>query len=153
MRYTSAVLITENFDELKRFYTHVMRLPVSFDFGRCLLFEGGLSIWRLEDTDPASRYGAYAGKNEGLELCFETEEFDTDTAQIQASGVRLMHSVSEESWGQRTMRFFDPDGNLIELGESIPAFCKRLFAQGLKPMAVAEKTGVPPELVEKYIRS
>jgi hypothetical protein len=47
---------------------------------------------------------------------------------------------------------FTTHGNIIELGESIPCFCRRLHAQGLDAAAVAKKTGVDPALAEAYLQ-
>jgi catechol 2,3-dioxygenase-like lactoylglutathione lyase family enzyme len=63
----------------------------------------------------------------------------------------MLHGVAEEAWGQRTIRFFDPDGNLIELGESIPCFCRRLFKGGMAVEQVSEKTGVDIDKVKEYV--
>jgi len=153
MRYHSAVLITDNVEKLKGFYTQVMKLAVHLDFGRCLTFEGGLTVWQPKADGVAARGGMRAGKNNGLELCFETEQFEADAAMIMAFGVKLMHGIAQEAWGQRTIRFFDPDGNLIELGESIPCFCRRLHSQGLSPEEVSQKTGVFIDIVKTYILS
>jgi len=49
------------------------------------------------------------------------------------------------------MRFYDPDGNMIELGESMPCFCRRLFRSGLSEAEVAEKTGIQLETVREYL--
>jgi hypothetical protein len=45
----------------------------------------------------------------------------------------------------------DPDGNVVELGESIPTFVHRHHAAGLSAAAVAERTGVPLEAVIQHI--
>ena len=49
------------------------------------------------------------------------------------------------------MRFFDPDGNIVELGESIPCFCRRLHDQGVSAAEVSTKTGVNLDAVEDYL--
>ena len=60
----------------------------------------------------------------------------------------FLHDTRLESWGQYTVRFFDPDGNLVEVGESIPCFVKRLYQEGLSIEDVAAKTSVPIETVK-----
>ena len=76
------------------------------------------------------------------------EEMGLGSTSICAA---LLHDVVEEPWGQQAVRFFDPDGNLVELGESIPTFVRRHHAAGLSPEAVAERTGVPLEAVLQYV--
>jgi len=88
-----------------------------------------------------------------LEICFETDDFDAQAARISAMGVMLAHGVIEESWGQRTLRFFDPDGNLVEVGESMPAFCRRLYMAGLSMEEVGKKTGIEQNIVKHFLES
>ena len=39
--------------------------------------------------------------------------------------------VKEQSWGQRTIRFYDLDGHLIEVGEDIKMVAKRFLSSGM----------------------
>jgi 2-polyprenyl-6-methoxyphenol hydroxylase-like FAD-dependent oxidoreductase len=71
---------------------------------------------------------------------------------LKEIGINLIHDIEEEEWGQLTIRFLDPDGNIIEVGESMPCFCRRLSRSGLSVSEVARKTGIPIESVEGYLR-
>lgn len=154
IRYDSAVLITKNVEGMKRFYVDVLRQPQRFDFGRCQILECGIAIWALDENDPAMKApGIGKGTNSRLELCFDTEDFEEDAAHIMSHNPKMLHGVAEEAWGQRTIRFFDPDGNLIELGESIPCFCRRFYREGMTAEQVSEKTGVALEQVKEYVNA
>jgi catechol 2,3-dioxygenase-like lactoylglutathione lyase family enzyme len=153
--YTSAVLVTGHFDLMTRFYENVLEQRVKYDFGGCVQFESGLSIWRVQEGHPVSRAlkGVGGSNNAALELCFETDDFDAQAARITAMGVMLAHGVIEENWGQRTLRFFDPDGNLVEVGESMPAFCMRLHMSGMSVEEVGKKTGIEQNIVKHFLGS
>lgn len=152
IRYDSVVLITKDVADMTRFYVDVMRQPLRFDFGRCRILECGIAIWALEASDPAMKAPSIGnGTNSQLELCFDTEDFEEDAAYILSHKPKMLHGVAEEAWGQRTIRIFDPDGNLIELGESIPCFCRRLYHEGMTVRQVSEKTGVAIEQVKEYV--
>lgn len=154
IRYDSAVLMTKNVAEMTHFYVDVMRQTIRFDFGRCQILECGIAIWALDESDPAMKApGIGSGTNSRLELCFDTEDFENDTAHILSHKPKMLHGVAEEAWGQRTIRIFDPDGNLIELGESIPCFCRRLYHEGMTAWQVSEKTGVTIEQVKEYVKA
>ena len=56
--------------------------------------------------------------------------------------------VTEETWGQLTIRFYDPENNLIEIGETIPCFVKRFYNQGMTIEEVSQRTLVPLEFVK-----
>ncbi len=153
--YSSAVLVTGHFDLMRRFYENVLGQKVLYDFGSCVQFECGLTVWRPVEGHPVIKALANTDgtENAALELCFETEDFDAQAARVTAAGVMLAHGVIEESWGQRTLRFFDPDGNLVELGESMPAFCKRLHFCGMTVQEVAKKTGIDQNTVKLFLNS
>ena len=138
---------------MKHFYTGLLGQQVRFDFGNCVTFECALTLWepREEHALSAALAGKF-GENRGMEVCFETDEFEAGACRIQSSGVRLLHDITEETWGQRTLRFFDPDGNIVELGESMPHFCQRLRDSGLSPSEVAHKTGISIETVKNYLK-
>ena len=154
IRFHSSTLFTADIKRLSAFYIEVLGQQVQYDLGACVIFQCGLSLWQPTDELTVAEklgYCHHPSGNKNLELCFETETFAADVEHVKASGVRLLHDVVEEPWGQQAMRFFDPDDNLAELGESIPAFVRRHHAAGLSHQAVAEKTGVPLEMVRQFI--
>ncbi len=89
---------------------------------------------------------------QNLELCFETEEFEPVLKRLKEKNLKLIHDVIEESWGQYTIRFTDPEGNIIELGESIACFVNRLYHEGMSIAEIVQKTSVNKEQVEEYLR-
>ena len=154
IHFHSTVLITQQLHAMMLFYTDVMRQDIAFDFGNCIGFACGLSLWQLKDDYPITKALGLrppVTRNDNVEVCFETDDYDVEAAHIKASGARLLHDTVCESWGQYTLRFFDPDDNIVELGESIPCFCRRLYRDGLDAAAVAERTGIPVKEVSVYL--
>lgn len=154
IRLHSTVLVTRRFGEMKRFYTGLLGQRVRLDFGNCVTLECALTLWELRQDYVLSRtlhVGEERPGNGSMEICFETDDFDADTARVKAGGVTLLHDIAEETWGQRTLRFFDPDGNIVELGESMPCFCRRLRDSGLGAAEVAQITGIPVETVNRNL--
>lgn len=154
IRYHSSVLITNNIEDMKEFYTEVMGQEVEHDFGGCIILACGLTIWKLDDHYPLNKtFGENirAGANRGMEVCFETDDFAVESEVMLLKGVKLIHGVEEEQWGQLALRFYDPDENIVELCESMPCFCRRLFRSGLDLADVAKKTGIPTKTVKEYL--
>jgi len=58
-----------------------------------------------------------------------------------------LHKETEELWGQKTVRFYDPENNLVEIGETIPCFVKRFYNQGMTIEEVSKRTSVSSEMV------
>lgn len=50
---------------------------------------------------------------------------------------------------EKSKRFYDPDGHLIEVGESLREVCKRFLKQGMSIENSVKRTMLP----EKFIRS
>ena len=63
----------------------------------------------------------------------------------------LLHDLLEEPWGQRTIRFYDPDNNLIEVGETLETFIRRYYDSGLSLQEVSERTTVPAGVVKQVL--
>jgi catechol 2,3-dioxygenase-like lactoylglutathione lyase family enzyme len=155
MRLHSPVLITTDLERLRRFYTQILGLRVRDDFGACVVLDCGLSLWKPGPGHPVQAEGRSANATgHGFELCFEADtvaEFRRVAEALEASGHPLLHSVHEEPWGQYTVRVLDPDGHLVEWGESIPCFVRRLYETHHSAAKTAEITGVALEEVERIL--
>ena len=55
--------------------------------------------------------------------------FDKFADNLQKCNVQYVHPVKEHSWGQRVVRFYDPDRHIIEVGENMKAVCKKIYRQ------------------------
>lgn len=156
IKFHSPVLISQDIQTLKNFYEEVLKQEVQFDFGSCFIFKCGLSIWALEPDYTITKnlgYSYHEGGNKNLELSFETDDFEEVVQSLHKSNVKLLHDVTEENWGQLTIRLYDPENNLIEIGESMPSFVKRFANDGLSPEEIAQKTSIPLETVKEYLKS
>ncbi len=84
---------------------------------------------------------------ENFELYFESDEPDAVYSRLVQSGVTFIHNLLEQPWGQRVIRFYDPDNHIVEIGEPMTAVIKRFLASGMTEAAVAAKTSMPLEEV------
>lgn len=60
-----------------------------------------------------------------------------------------MHPLKEHRWGQRVIRFYDSDGNIIEAGEEMGTVMQRFAAKGMAAEEIAVRMGVPLEYVRE----
>ena len=58
---------------------------------------------------------------------FEEDNFDEFADKLKECDVEYVHPIVEHSWGQRVVRFYDPDKHIIEVGENMKIVCKRFF--------------------------
>jgi len=75
-------------------------------------------------------------------------EVDFDNYIKTLDGLELVHPPLEHAWGQRAVRFYDPDGHIIEVGENIGAAVQRFRGRGMTISEIA----VQMDVDEKYVR-
>jgi catechol 2,3-dioxygenase-like lactoylglutathione lyase family enzyme len=152
IKFHSTVIMTDDFDRMKAFYVNILQQEIEFDFGNCIGFKNGLSLWKLKEEYPiAIKLGRTFDKtgNKNLEICFETDDFESMVENLKKHSLNYLHTETEELWGQKTIRFYDPESNLVEIGETIPCFVKRFRNMGMTAEEVSKKTSVSVEMVKK----
>ncbi|MGN0513287.1 MAG: VOC family protein [Lachnospiraceae bacterium] len=152
MKFKNPMLVVTDIDKAVEFYKKVLGLHVIMDFGANKTLTGGLALQTAEtyrdfiDTENIS----YGGNN--FELYFEEDDFDRFVNKLEEYDVEYVHPVKEHSWGQRVVRFYDPDKYIIEVGENIKAVCRRFLDEGMTPEQVAERMDVPMRFVKACMR-
>jgi uncharacterized glyoxalase superfamily protein PhnB len=87
------------------------------------------------------------------ELYFATDELEPISQRLNAAGVEFIHPICEQPWGQRVMRFSDPDGHMIEIDETLEAVVWRFDKQGFSIERIREKSGLPREFIEGVLQA
>jgi len=153
--YHSAVVFVKDIEVSKQFYTKVLELVIELDFGKNVLLKGGITLWEINPNHIIpQQLGTNSIYDKGVnrfELFFETTDIETVAEKLSTSGVEYFHSVHEEPWGQRTVRFFDPDRHLIEIGELLETFVNRLHVNNMTPEQISRKTSIPLDKVRQII--
>ncbi len=145
--YRNTVLFVKDIGRSKAFYQKFLLQKTAFDFDKTMGFTSGIALWEVQQDHPLN-----AGKADsaGFELYFDSEDLDGDYHNIKKAGLRFKHEIREENWGQRTIRFYDPDGHLIEIGESLEVFVGRM-ARTMTVAEITAKTSIPEADVKKII--
>ena len=86
-------------------------------------------------------------KSNAGEPYFETEDMDAFYKHLESFDILYVHKLHEHPWGQRVVRFYDPDGHIIEAAEKLDAVIARFVAQGLSPEETADRMGIPLDFV------
>ena len=87
-----------------------------------------------------------------VELYFEEDDFDRFADRLKEYDIEYVHPIIEHSWGQRVVRFYDPDKHIIEVGENLKVVCKRFLNSGMTPEQVAERMNVPMKFVNACLK-
>ncbi|HOT95156.1 MAG TPA: VOC family protein [Methanoregulaceae archaeon] len=149
IRYNSVVLFSEDVPRLRDFYRDLFGLEVGLDLGGMVSFVCGISIWEMDDV----REMVYGGVGPSTverprqECYFETDEIEGFVQRL-GEGVRLAHPLKTAPWQQRVIRFYDPEGNLVEVGEAMDAVVRRLASEGRSPDEIAALTLMPSAFVD-----
>ena len=156
MKFKNPLLVVTNMEASKTFYRKVLGLRVVMDFGANVTLTGGVCLQTKEswlDLIHAEKYRiSFAGMN--AELYFEEDAFDAFLEKIgKLDALRYVHPAIEHPWGQRVVRFYDPDRHIIEVGENMETVCRRFFDTGMTEEKIAERMGVPLKYVTRSIRA
>ena len=154
MKFMCPLLVVSDMEVSKAFYRHVLGVRIIADFGANVTFSGKFALQTLDTWGgfiERPKEDIFAGSDH--ELYFEEESFDELIGRLQSRGdIEYVHGVKEHAWGQRVVRFYDPDRHIIEVGESMKAVCKRFSDLGMDQEAIAKRMDVPLSYVKSLLR-
>lgn len=153
MKFKNFLLIVTDIDKSVAFYKKVLGLHVIMDFGANKTLTGGLCLQTLETWKDFIHTDEISFGTNNAEIYFEEENFDTFINHLKAMEISYIHPVQEHTWGQRVVRFYDPDRHIIEVGENMKTVCRRFLDNGMTPEQVAARMDVPIKFVNGIIRS
>lgn len=116
MKLKNILIAVSDMERSKAFYKDLFGLDVILDQeGNVLLSEGlvlqDASLWKQvlgKDIIP---------RNHASELYFEDPDIVGFAEKLEnyKEPVQYVNRLTEYTWGQKVIRFYDPDGNLIEV--------------------------------------
>ena len=150
MKLKNPLLVVTDMERSKAFYRDVLGLRVVMDFGANITLTGGVCLQTRDSWESLIGVGtemiAFGGKD--TELYFEEDDFDGFVKGLERVGtLRYVHPVVEHSWGQRVVRFYDPDRHIIEVGENMKQVCRRFLDSGMSAEETARRMDVPVKFV------
>jgi len=154
MKYQGVCIAVKDVNHSKKFYQDLFRLEVFQDYGINISF-GGLSLqqdfdWLLNIPKEKVLKGSH-----NMELYFEEDDFDGFIAKLgQRNDIRYMgDGVKEAGWGQRSIRFYDLDGHIIEVGENMKMVVKRFLDSGMSMEDTSKRMDVSVSELETILNS
>lgn len=117
MKLKNILIVVEDIEKSKQFYHDLFGLDTVLDNdGNMILTEGLV----LQDK---KIWGDFLGKdiipeNNSCELYFEEQNIEAFVKKLETlyPSTQYVNRLMAHSWGQKVIRFYDLDGNLIEVG-------------------------------------
>lgn len=120
VKLKNVLIVVKDIEKAKKFYHDLFGLDVVLDQeGNVILTEGLV----LQDEAIWKKYlgKEVVPKNNSCELYFEEKEIEdfVEKLEKQYPEICYVNRLITHSWGQKVIRFYDLDGNLIEVGTPV----------------------------------
>ena len=143
MKFTGTVISVSDVNASRKFYQDLFGLELYQDYGINISFTCGLSLQQEFDWLIGAPKETVMKQSHNMELAFETRDFDGFLEELeQYPGIEYLGEVIEHSWGQRVVRFYDPDSHLIEVGENMTMVIERFLSTGMTMEEVSARMDV-----------
>ena len=146
-KYTSTLVAVSDMKKSKQFYHDVLGMKVVADFGANVTLDGGLVMQTMDTWKSFIRTDKVLLPNNAGELYFEEEDLDAFLENLKQFDICYVHPLFEHRWGQRVVRFYDPDRHIIEVGEKLNTVILRFMEQGLSAEETAIRMDIPLDFV------
>jgi catechol 2,3-dioxygenase-like lactoylglutathione lyase family enzyme len=121
MKFANARIVTQDVPVLVRFYRELTAMrPVGDD--RYTELHGpqlSLAISSQQMIELHSAGAATARSNRSIILDFEVADVDQEHARLRSLVSKFVLEPTTQPWGNRSMLFRDPDGNLINFFSTV----------------------------------
>ena len=121
MKLKNTLIVVKDINKALKFYQDLFGLELLVDNDGNMLLSDGLAL------QAESYWKAFLGRDivprsNASELYFEEEDLPAFIAKLEAlyPETEFVNRLMTHSWGQQVVRFYDPDGNLIEVGAPVP---------------------------------
>lgn len=116
MKLKNVLIVVKDLEKSKKFYHEMFDLETVLDNdGNVIMTEGLVlqdeAVWR----ESIGRDIVY--KNNACEIYFEEKNLEMFAEKLEKSYplIEYVNRITTFEWGQKMIRFYDPDGNMIEV--------------------------------------
>ena len=117
MKLRNVLIVVKDIERSRQFYQDLFGLEMIRDNDGNMVLTEGLVL------QEEKYWKAFLGKeivweNNSSELYFEERDIEDFAERLESyyPEVKYVNKLMTHSWGQKVIRFYDPDGNLIEVG-------------------------------------
>ena len=119
MKLKNILLVVENMERSVAFYKELFGLQLIRDFGENVILTEGLVLQEKKVWENLIEKQVSGGGN-ASELYFVENDLERFQEKLEQSSfeINYVHRLKTYDWGQRAIRIYDPDGHMIEIGET-----------------------------------
>ncbi|MET9216123.1 MULTISPECIES: VOC family protein [unclassified Nocardia] len=131
MKLVSIRLITDDIQRLVSFYRHVTGVEPNWatpDFAEIVTPAGTLAIGSTRTVALFAAGSAHPAENHTAIIEFLVPDIDADYRRLRDTVEDFVNEPTTMPWGNRSLLFRDPDGNLINLFTPVTAQAAAEFA-------------------------
>ena len=152
MKYICTVISVSDIEAAKKFYKDLFGLKIYQDYGKNIAFTCGLALQQDFDWLVNLPKEKVLKKSNNVEIAFEQSDFDEFLIRLkQQENIEYLDEVMEHTWGQRVIRFYDLDGHIIEVGESMKIVIQRFLSTGMTMEEISSKMDASIEDLTKLL--
>ena len=120
MKLKNVLIVVKNIERSRAFYHDLFGLELILDNDGNMILTEGL-VLQEEKYWRESLARDIVPENNACELYFEEPNIEEFIERLEKyyPEVKYVNRLMTHSWGQKVIRFYDPDGNLIEVGTPI----------------------------------
>lgn len=117
MKLKNVLIVVKDIDKSLKFYHDLFGLELVLDNDGNMILTEGL-VLQTESYWKEFLQRDVVGCNNSCELYFEESDIEGFVNKLETlyPETEYVNKLMTHSWGQRVVRFYDPDGNLIEVG-------------------------------------
>ena len=120
MKLKNVLIVVKDIERSKQFYHDLFGLEMILDN------DGNMILTERLVLQEEKCWIEFLGKeivseNNSCELYFEERDIEGFVENLESyfPEVKYVNRLMTHSWGQKVIRFYDPDGNLIEVGTPV----------------------------------
>ncbi len=120
VKLKNVLIVVKDIERARKFYRDIFGLELVLDNDGNMILTEGLVL------QEEKYWREFLGKeivpeNNSCELYFEESDIEGFIKKLESiyPEVKYVNRLMTHSWGQKVVRFYDPDGNLIEVGTPV----------------------------------
>lgn len=147
MKYICPLITVSDMKQSRNFYERLLDQKVKYDFGENVTFHGDFAIHLKSHYQKLIDDRVIKSGGNNFELYFESDTIELIVEKLIANNVLLVHELREQPWRQKVVRFYDPDNNIIEIGETLEHLSFRLKKENFSNEQISQLTNMPLDFV------